>query len=95
MCGARRRSVPVASALTCNQAESAIEACAAGLGLGSFLSYMVAPARRAGRLSYLLEGYELEPLPVQVVYPQSRIIGATVRSFIDLCVERLRQTKFE
>jgi DNA-binding transcriptional LysR family regulator len=93
--GARRRSVPVASVLTYNQAESAIEACVAGLGLGSFLSYMVAPARRAGKLSYLLEGYEVEPLPVQIVYPQSRIVPATVRTFIDACVERLRQTKFE
>jgi len=93
--GARRRSVPVASVLTYNEAESAIDACVAGLGLGSFLSYMVASARRAGKLSYLLEGHEVEPLPVQVVYPQSRVVAATVRTFIDLCVERLRQAKFE
>jgi DNA-binding transcriptional LysR family regulator len=93
--GARRRSVPVASVLTYNQAESAIEACVAGLGPGAFLSYMVARARRSGKLSYVLEDYEVEPLPVQVVYPHSRTMTPTVRTFIDVCVERLRQMKLD
>ena len=93
--GARRRAVPISGVLTYNQAESAVEACVAGIGLGSFLSYMVAPARQAGKLAYLLEDYEIEPLPVQVVHPHSRAMSATVRAFVDSCVESLRKTRFD
>jgi DNA-binding transcriptional LysR family regulator len=89
------RKVAITSVLTCNQADAAIDACASGLGLGSFLSYMVAPLRRAGRLKYVLEDFEPEPLPVQFLYPHSRILSPTVRAFADLCAKRLRQTRFD
>src|SRR5262245_19978839 len=91
----RRVIVPIAGVLTCNQAEVAIDACASGLGLGSFLSYMVAPRKRAGKLRYVLEDFETEPLPVQFLYPHSRILSPTVRAFADLCARRLRQTRFD
>jgi DNA-binding transcriptional LysR family regulator len=89
------RKVAIGSVLTCNQADAAIEACAAGLGLGSFLSYMVAPLVRAGKLRYVLEDFEVEPLPVTFLYPQSRMLSSTVRAFADLCVEKLRATRFD
>jgi DNA-binding transcriptional LysR family regulator len=91
----RRIGVPVESVLTCNQADTAIEACASGLGLGSFLSYMVASYRRSGKLRYVLEDFEIEPLPVQFLYPRSRTLSATVRAFADLCVKKLRHMKLE
>ena len=83
------------SVLTCNQADVALEACTGGLGLGSFLSYMAAPHVRAGRLRYVLEDFEVEPLPVTFVYPQSRLLSPTVRAFANLCAERLRRTRFD
>jgi DNA-binding transcriptional LysR family regulator len=89
------RRVPVASVLACNQADAAIEACVGGLGLGMFLSYMVAPAVRARRLRYVLEDFEPEPLPVHLLYPHSRSVSPTVRAFADLCAEKLRQTRFD
>ena len=89
------RKVAIAGALTCNQADDAIEACTAGLGLGSFLSYMVAPLMREGRLKYVLEEFETEPLPVHFLYPQSRILSPTVRAFADLCTQSLRRATFE
>lgn len=91
----RPRKVAIASVLTCNQVDAAIEACASGLGLGSFLSYMVAPLMRAGKLRYVLEDFETEPVPVQFLYPHSRALSPTVRAFADLCVKRLRQTRFD
>ena len=91
----RQIAVPIASVFTCNQADAAIEACASGLGLGSFLSYMVAPLRRAGKLRYVLEDFETRPLPVQFLYPHSRALSTTVRVFADLCVQKLRQTRFD
>jgi DNA-binding transcriptional LysR family regulator len=89
----RRIASPTADVLVCNEASVAIDACAKGLGLGSFLSYMVAPLRRSGALQYVLEDFEIEPLPVQFVYPHSRISSATVSAFAKLCVEKLQHTK--
>jgi DNA-binding transcriptional LysR family regulator len=93
----RSRSPKVAlrSVLTCNQADVALAACVGGLGLGSFLSYMVAPHVRAGRLRYVLEDFEVEPLPVSFVYPQSRMLSPTVRAFATLCTESLRRARFD
>ena len=91
----RERRVPVASVFTCNHVDSAIDACVGNLGLGSFLSYMVAPAKRTGKLRYVLESFEIELLPVHVVYPHSRALSANVRAFVDACVGKLRQTRFD
>ncbi len=93
--GAREIGVPVPNRFVCNDADVAIESCARGLGLGSFLSYMVAPLRKSGGLKYVLEDFEIEPIPVQLVYPRSRIVSATVRAFAQLCVERLRHISFD
>jgi DNA-binding transcriptional LysR family regulator len=89
------RKISIANVLTTNQSDAAIEACADGLGVGSFLSYMVAPLVRAGRLKYLLEEFEPEPLPVSFLYPQSRQLSPTVRAFADLCVRKLRGARFD
>jgi hypothetical protein len=43
-----------------------------GLGLGMFLSYQVAPLRKNGRLKYVLEQFEPEPIPVHVVYAHAK-----------------------
>lgn len=89
------RKVAITSVLSCNQPEVAIDACARGLGLGLFLSYMVAPLVHAGRLRYVLEDFESESLPIQLVYPHSRVMSPTVRAFVDLCVKKLRRARFE
>jgi DNA-binding transcriptional LysR family regulator len=88
-------SIPIASPMTCNQVDAALEACIGGLGLGSFLSYMTAPAKRARKLAYVLEKFETDPLAVHVVYPYSRILSANVRAFVDACVQKLRQTDLQ
>jgi DNA-binding transcriptional LysR family regulator len=93
--GKRQVTIPIVSVMTCNETESAINACVDGLGLGMFLSYMVAPHRKAGRLKYILEKFEIEPMPVQLVYPQARLMSHKVRTFVDECVARLRRTAFD
>jgi DNA-binding transcriptional LysR family regulator len=93
--GKRQVTVPIASIMTCNETESAINACIDGLGLGMFLSYMVAPYRKAGQLKYVLEKFETEPMPVQVVYPQPRLMSHKVRTFVDECIDKLRHTAFD
>jgi DNA-binding transcriptional LysR family regulator len=91
----RNVSVPITSVVTCNDIDSSLNACVDGLGLGMFLSYMVAPFVRNGRLKYVLEHFETEPIPVQVVYPASRLLSSRVRTFIDACAEKLRHAEFD
>jgi hypothetical protein len=56
---------------------------------------MVAPNRKQGRLRYVLENFEAEPTPVQVVYPQSKLMSNKVRAFIDECVGKLGSLRFD
>ena len=56
-----------------------------------FLSYMVAPYRKDGQLKYVLEKFETEPIPVQLVYPQARLMSNKVRTFVDECIGKLRR----
>jgi len=42
-----------------------------------------------------LEDFEIEPTPVQVVYPQSKLLSNKVRAFVDECVGKLRGLKFD
>ena len=70
--GRRAVTIPITAAISCNEIDSSLEACLSGLGLGMFLSYQTAPYRNQKKLRYVLEEFESEPLPVQVVYPQSQ-----------------------
>jgi DNA-binding transcriptional LysR family regulator len=93
--GRRNVSIPVISRVSCNEIDSSLSACMNGLGLGMFLSYQVAPFRKNGRLKYVLEQFEPEPIPVQVVYAHSNLLSNRMHAFIDECVEKLRQMKFD
>src|SRR5215471_13548150 len=93
--GNRQVAVPINSIMTCNEIDSAINTCIDGLGVGMFLSYMVAPHRKNGQLKYVLEKFETEPTPVQVVYPQARLMSNKVRIFVDECIAKLRRTALD
>jgi DNA-binding transcriptional LysR family regulator len=73
--------------LLTNSADAAIQYAAAGGGLTRVLAYQAADALRRGRLKIVLEKFELPPLPINMVYPTSRLLSAKVRTFIDLAVE--------
>ena len=93
--GRRTKSIPITAAISCNEIDSSLEACLSGGGLGMFLSYQTAPYRHAGKLRYILEEFGTEPVPVQVVYPQGRLVSSTVRTFVDECVSRLRKVQLD
>ena len=93
--GNKQQAIPIETVFACNEIDGAVEACIEGLGLGMFLSYMVAPHRKAGQLKYVLEDFETEPMPVQVVYPQTRLMSNRVRVFVDECVAKLRRARFD
>ena len=93
--GRRLVSVPIDAVLSCSDIDSSLDACVSGHGLGMFLSYQSAAYRKEKKLSYVLEEFETEPVPVQVVYAQSRLVTGKVRAFVDECVARLRQARLD
>jgi len=93
--GRREVAIPITSVISCNQIDSALQACLDGLGLGMFFSYQVASHRKAGELKYVLEKFEAEPRPIQVIFAHSKLLSAKVRTFVDECVAQLRSVRFE
>jgi DNA-binding transcriptional LysR family regulator len=82
--------VPIAPLLTSNQIDAVLDACLRGVGLGQFLHYQVQPLIERGKLRRVLATHEPEPIPIQVVYPGTRLLSSNVRAFVDWAVPRLR-----
>lgn len=80
--------VAIQPRLTTNSADAAIQYAVQGGGLTRVLAYQAADAIKAGRLKIVLGKFEIPPLPINIVYPTSRLLSAKVRTFIDLVVER-------
>jgi DNA-binding transcriptional LysR family regulator len=79
--------VACAPRFTTNSADAAIQYAAQDGGLTRVLAYQAADAIKAGRLKIVLAKFEQPPLPIQIVYPTSRLLSAKVRTFIDLVTE--------
>ena len=90
----RTISVPVTGPFVCNQAEATIDACVDSLGVGTFLSYQVAPWVAQKKLKLILADYEPSPIPLSIVYPHSKLLSARVRVFAEWATESLR-AKFD
>jgi DNA-binding transcriptional LysR family regulator len=74
-----------------NDAPAAIAAAEAGDGITIALSYMVAERIAEGRLTPVLGRYTPPPVPVQLVYPASRLLAPKVRAFVDFAGSRLKE----
>lgn len=86
-----KRAVSVRSRLLVNNADSAIDAAVAGIGITRVVSYQAANAVKARQLEVLLKKFEPEPLPVHMVHVQDRRPTAKLRAFIDFAAPRLRE----
>lgn len=84
-------SVRVRPRLVVDNAEAAVDAARAGLGVACVLGYQAAADLRAGRLIAVLEGFEPEARPVHLLYPAGRPPAAKVRAFMEVAVARLRE----
>ncbi|WP_421762126.1 LysR substrate-binding domain-containing protein [Devosia sp.] len=81
-----QHDVQVRPRLVTNSADAAIWHASQGGGLTLALSYQVADQVREGRLSVVLEDFEPQPYPVQIVYPTSRLLSVKVRAFLEQAV---------
>lgn len=86
---AKTLNVPVGGPLACNNAAAAVDACAAGLGFGQFLSYQVEAAVAQKRLRVVLAKFEQPPIPVNVVFSHARLMSPRIRAFVDWMKEHL------
>lgn len=73
-----------------NDAAAAIAAAEAGSGITNALSYMVSQSIREGRLVPVLLKLSPPAIPVQLVYPESRLVTPKVRTFIDYAAPKFR-----
>ena len=83
--------VAVAARLATNQIDAAVDACARGLGVGQFLHYQVQALLASRKLLRVLASFEPGAVPINVLYPQTRLLSANVRAFVDWTAPRLRE----
>lgn len=81
----------VSGNLEFNQNAPAVQACVAGVGLGSFFSYQVAPFLKTRQLCTVLEAFEPAVRPINVVYPHARLLPMRTRVFIEWIRHELRE----
>lgn len=75
-----------------NQADAVLAAVRSGRGLATALSYQVHADIKSGALVQVLEEFEPEPLPVQLIWPGGRDRLLRVRLLIDYLAEQLSLT---
>jgi len=73
-----------------NDALAAIQAAEAGHGITIALSYMVHEKFQEGKLVPVLDDVRPPPLPVHLVYAQTRFIAPKIRAFVDFAAQRLK-----
>jgi DNA-binding transcriptional LysR family regulator len=77
-------------ALDVNTADAAIDAAKTGLGIVRVLFYQAEASLADGSLRMILEDFEPEAIPVNLLHREDRLPQAKVQSFIALAAPRLR-----
>jgi DNA-binding transcriptional LysR family regulator len=89
--GKRELRVTVSPRLVVNSADAAIDAARAGLGIVRVLSHQGEASIANGALQRILEAFEPEEIPVNLIHREDRLPQAKVESFIAFAAPRLRQ----
>jgi DNA-binding transcriptional LysR family regulator len=89
--GAGETGVAIRPRLAVNTAEAAVDAARSGFGLTRVLGYQAADDIRRGRLLRLLTEYEIDALPIHLMYPGGRFPPPKLRAFLDFVTPRLRR----
>lgn len=85
-----RHAVEVDGAIRCNDHQAMIELVCADQGIALVPDWAAAEPIKSGRVMSLLPDFYPIPLPVHVVYPQTRFLSHRARSFIDYIVAEQR-----
>lgn len=90
--GAAAQRVRPRARFLVNSADAAIAAAESGRGITRVLSYMIAPARRAGTLETVLDDLAPPAVPIHVLHKEPGQTSARVRAVVDFLVDRLRRS---
>lgn len=74
-----------------NQIDVALNCAIDGLGAVKLLSYQACNAVQTCQLQRVLTDYEQPPIPVQFVYPHTRLLSPRVRDFINWAAPQLEK----
>ncbi|HEY8682504.1 MAG TPA: LysR substrate-binding domain-containing protein, partial [Rhodanobacter sp.] len=88
-------SIPVHSRLVVSTAEAAIDAAVADLGVTRVIAYQVAGRCREGTLESVLQDFESNTLPINMLHAGQGRLPLKVRAFIDFTRPRLRTRLLE
>jgi DNA-binding transcriptional LysR family regulator len=88
--GGRGTVVRLTPRISVNDAATQIAAAQAGYGLARVMCYQVAPEVKAGKLVRVLEAYEPDLQPLQLVTPSSNVTPK-VRAFLDYAAAALQK----
>lgn len=87
----RSIDLPIRPRLSVSTAEAAVWAAVQGVGVTRVLQYQCADAVRDGSLRIILAEFELEPLPVHLMYVSRGALPSKIRAFLDFAAPRLRE----
>jgi DNA-binding transcriptional LysR family regulator len=71
--------------------DAAVDAAIDGVGATLVLEHDADAAVRSGKLKYILQAYEVEPIPVHLVHFSRNIMPAKLRHFLDFSAPKLRE----
>ena len=71
--------------------DAAADAAIDGVGATMLLEHDVAAAVRAGKLRFILQEFEVDPIPVHLVHLSRDMMPVKLRRFIDFAVPQLRE----
>ena len=87
---ARRVKVRVQGNFLPNNAEAIREAVLSGVGVSAAPTWMFHSEARSGLVTTVLGDYQLERLPLNLVYPSRRLVPAKVRAVSDFLVQEFQ-----
>ncbi|THV10195.1 LysR family transcriptional regulator [Rhizobium rhizophilum] len=79
--------------ISVNEFRSYIAAAAAGIGIAQAIDFTVRDHVDRGELVEILADWPRDPIPLFIVYPQTRHLSNKVRVFVDWLAKRLQDTQ--
>lgn len=83
-------AVPISGRFRTDSSEAMREAVMSGIGLALSPAWIFGADLAAGRVRTVLDGFQLERLPIHAVYPSRRNLAPRTRAVIDFLVDEFR-----
>jgi DNA-binding transcriptional LysR family regulator len=91
--GGREVRVTPSGTMTFTEGAALCEAAIDGCGIAQLHNYYLDAAFARGTLVPILEDFKPKPLPISLVYPQTRHLTPNVRAFVDFTVEQFKSER--